>query len=855
MASIGAPLTVSAQNLHVTSSAFVPDREFPGLLQYFREGWTLKDEMGQTQQYAQSVRPGAYLQVFVRNTGAEAIPVETVRLNGIDLAEQLAPRHGEHRGLRAAHFLLNDETVTPPELRQKLTALGAPVWWQVRPNPIPPGRFAQVTVRLRSLPTEKRLELAVPAKAGRPATARLSSARPASLAIDYVTCTQERDGLLLYLRGDGSREFSVATVQVDGTQVALAEPAGQSQYGVLPVALELPESLSYGSFHHVAVRTGDSRVAAAVFRAHDPFLSLGMWGYRNDGLTLEDMVRDCAGAYRDHLFNTHMGMAGSHTGYLESTDGLGMLQEMDLRLMAGAPSSDTARSPQLYSRFLLDEPDVSDYYGADQLPAHQRVGSYAQALVERQREWTAKDPRTLTFLNVDMTFKPENWLTYGQLPDIFALDPYYQNRLRSAYWSHPGWLAQFCHPYYIHAVSEIARSACAPHPLHVLLNSTSYREEERSFRYGTPEEKRIEFYYALAAGAKGISYWWFTPYGRHQGCGAAEPEAFAMMQELARLNAEARALAPSLAVACPATTPGQNDPFASAQPAWLWTRTLFAGTDTTIVVLINRDHASDRVGTVYQPIPKAQVTFRVPPWMQGQGAFRLAGGTCEELKLGRGEDGVTVDLRDLALTEIIVISDEPSLQVEVKRRWEGLRPQLDAVTSRTFEEYAAERNRAAEDRAAEVVRRREELFAKYAPYADRLVEASERLGTYGVETDDVWNPTNTRHAAQTWWVARDKVEPDMIKGLRWKPQAPGKYRVAISYVPNHDYRVRLVDREGQILSDKIVPRQFPRHSAVVEWPLETPDGAVLEFVQLGEDTRGEMWGRVSPYAYFLSAEE
>ena len=157
-------------------------------------------------------------------------------------------------------------------------------------------------------------------------------------------------------------------------------------------------------------------------------------------------------------------------------------------------------------------------------------------------------------------------------------------------------------------MSEIARWACEPKPLHVILNSVSFREDDRAFRYGTPEEKRIEFYYALSAGARGISYWWFTPYGECRGCGSKEPAARLMMQEMARLNAEARSLEPLLAQSCPGAISGTKlDPFTKTLPYWLMARTLFVGNHTAIIILINRDHASDRIGTIYEPIPKATI--------------------------------------------------------------------------------------------------------------------------------------------------------------------------------------------------------------------------------------------------------
>ncbi|MCD6385139.1 hypothetical protein J7M23_05110, partial [Candidatus Sumerlaeota bacterium] len=426
----------------------------------------------------------------------------------------------------------------------------------------------------------------------------------------------------------------------------------------------------------------DNLTASAVVRARDSFFALGMWGYRNYGNTPEERVRDTCSAYHNHLFNTHMGVPGPHNAdYLWSAEGLKLLQEMGLRIMARHPTKSTIRHPQLYARFLKDEPDAFEY-AIKKLPGNLRIGCYAQGLVERQREWTNSDPRTLSLLNVDLTYKITNWLTYGQLPDILAVDPYYQMRLKDVYWRHPGWLSQFCHPYYVYAVSEIARWACEPHPLHVILNAVSFRKNDRKFRYGTPEEKRIEFYYALAAGAKGISYWWFTPYGKCYGCGSSEPPAKSMMREMARLNAEARAVMPLLATACPGAISGSKiDPFASSSPPWLMVRTLFVGTHTAILILINRDHASDRIGTVYQPIPEAQLTFQKPPWLKPTAVIRFArDGKIETLKVTENDENMRIDLQNIELTEMLIITEEPTLLKEIQQRWQHLLPQLQAVT-------------------------------------------------------------------------------------------------------------------------------------------------------------------------------
>jgi len=490
------------------------------------------------------------------------------------------------------------------------------------------------------------------------------------LTIASVNCGQQRDRAFLYVRRNDCKDFELASVRLDQTvhDFAQRQRPPRSASGSLPIEVPLDRPWRHGSFHYVAVTTRDGVTAATVVRASDGFFALGMWGYRNHGNTEAERARDTCAAFRDHLFNTHMGMAGGQTGFLESAPGLHLLEQMGLRLMARAPDSENISNPQIYARFLLDEPDVHDN-AVDALPGHLRVGSFAQGLVARQHKWTQSDPHHLTLLNVNLTYKPRNWLIYGQLPDILAIDPYYQMRLKDVYWRHPGWLAQYCHPYYVYALSDVARFACEPRPLHVILNSVSIRNGERLFRYGTPEEKRIEFYYALAAGAKGISYWWFTPYGKYMGCGADDPAARVMMQEMKRLNAEARALAPLLATACPANVPGELDPFTSARPQWLMTRTLFAGTHSVLIVLVNRDHASDRIGTLYEPIQRGYVTLHVPPWLKPEAAFRVSDAGVQELPITPDDDTVTVQLANLNLAEMLVVTQRPQLVEQVRRRW------------------------------------------------------------------------------------------------------------------------------------------------------------------------------------------
>jgi len=664
--------------LKIISHSYVPDREFPHLLPYIIGGWDLKFEMGEPKKYNEIAPPGATIHVFLKNISLHPVTIHGALLNEIDLSKHIVTKHRQHRGIRAASYLLNDLETTPEQVKETLEALGAPLWYQAKPNPVPPGGFSELVIRLRFLPKHNRIKISL--KTLEPLSVPsvdIDTNETSQFFIGSVDFNNAIDKLYLYISRDDKQEFEVKTVILDNREVSLPSSLHKkSMNGFLPMELSLNPSWEYGSFHFISVKTMGGKTASTVIRARDDFFALGMWGYRNYGNTDEGRAINTCKTFREHLFNTHMGMSGKQTGFLRGEQGLKTLDQMGLRLMTGDPRNEDVRNPALYARFLLDEPDAHEY-AVKQLPGNRRIGAYAQGLVERQKRWTKNDPRTLALLNVDLTFVPENWLIYGQLPDILAVDPYYQMRLKDAYWKNPGRLAKHCHPYYVYAISEVARWASRPHPSHIILNSVSWREQNKKFRFGTPEEKRIEFYYALSAGAKGISYWWFTPYGKCHGCGSEEPEAKAMMREMALLNSEARAVLPLLSISSPALVSGEKiDPFCTTLPPWLMARTLFCGTDTALVLLVNRNHASDRLGTLFTPIPKCIISFQKPPWMKELKAFRFSGGEMTPLSYTTEEAQLEIEMKEIALTEMIILTQNPQITLDIQNRWEEISPRL-----------------------------------------------------------------------------------------------------------------------------------------------------------------------------------
>lgn len=671
-----------ADSIELLSAAIDPDRAFPSLSRYVVGGWLLRDEYGLAPLYAEEIKPGGYVQGFVLNRGAEAVRMSGVLLDGIDLARHIVPDHIDRAGISAASYRLNKAERTPPEVAARLDALGEPLWYEVRPNPVPPGGVAEVTVRLRRLPSRRALTVGVATAAGEEQKRVASLDAAPRLRIASFSFDRSISRMSLYIRREDGKDFRLKSVLLDGKPAALKPDAWlDSHNAILPVEVTLPARWDHGSFHYVAVTAEDGSIARSVVRARDDFFALGMWGYRHDGNSPEERARGVSTVFAENLFNTHMRMAGEQSGYLVSEEGIAMLDRLGMRVMSSDPNPADIRNPSLFSRFLYDEPDAHDY-GVEDLPADKRLGALGQGIVERQQKWTSTDQRSLCLLNIDNTYKVENWLTYGRLADINCLDPYYMGEIQLAYNKHPARLPQYTQPMYVWGAAEIARWTSEPRPTHVILCCTSYRSQDGPFRFPTPEENRMQFYLALGAGAKGISYWWFTPYDECYGVGADVSEAKALLRNMAELNAEARAVLPLLARSCPGAVSGTMvDPYAAVRPFWLMSRTLLCGTDTAIVMLINREVLSDRVGTVYKPIPKAPITLSLPKWLKPAAAFRVGPAGVSSIELKPEGGTYTTDLRDLEIAEMLIVTSNPSLQQEVASRWEALQPRLKAATA------------------------------------------------------------------------------------------------------------------------------------------------------------------------------
>ena len=591
----------------VVGSAYHADTAFPEFTHLWSEGWSLKDEHGDPVRYAQTNMPlGAYVHLYLHNRSADTVPITDVKFEGVSLTDAIAFGSQAAGGLHPAsiHF----SKLTPAE-RERLVAAGEPVWWKVEPSSLPPGGFGEVTVRLRRQPKTSLTLQALSDKT----TWTASVATTNSARFVAISFSPALDTIFCHLRRFHRPGAAPIKILLDGADVtARAVMAADPAVSVMPLVIHLPQPLAEGSFHCLQAIGDDGSTAHAGIRAWGDELVYGMWGYINQGKTAQERVDYFLGDLQRHNVNAVMASYGGEVSdFLSGQSGVERSRAIGIRAMRNEPGE--VLRPLYY--LLMDEPDAHDY-GVTNLVPQQRLGTLGQALVRRSQAFRRQDAIAPHLLNLDNTYKPENWYMYAQLADVCSADPYFQEQQRIVWNDRPGWAPSFLKPLYVLGAATICHSACAPKPLHIILNSVRHDMKDGPFRFATPEEKTVELFYALGAGARGFSYWWYTPYGEYYGCGAPDKEAVALWRQIGLLGAQVRTAGPVLTRSCPAVVPLKA-------PAKLWTRTLLAGTDTLVLLIVNEEIASDRLGTVVVPLLKTVVSIAPPSWLNTADAFEI----------------------------------------------------------------------------------------------------------------------------------------------------------------------------------------------------------------------------------------
>lgn len=602
---------------------------------------------------------GGSLHVYVRNTGAQPLRIDDVLLDGISLKQAIA--YSDQRKFKKVAYAagIYFSKLQKPDM-DRLIALGEPIWYKVDPDSIAPGGTGEVIVRLRRDPKSGPVKLTVVDGTDKTdVTIRPGTKPPRVESIGFPTGL---DAVCLYFRHP-ERGKAPAKVMIDGLDVtALCRIASDPSLDMSPVVVKLEAPLARGSFHCFQGIYADGSKATAGIRAFDDEMGYALWGARPGSEDELNVGREHILDMAVHSINVQMPILGSGAvaKFMTTAEGKRLMRELGIRRLLDEPEKGEDR----FAFYLADEPDTADFR-VKGTPPQSKIGCLGQGLLKHAAELRKVDPLTPNMVNVNMTFKPENWYIYGQLPDYFAADPYYQTRLAQAYWSKPSTVPIYSKCTFVHAVASVCNSACSPKPLHIMLNSVRSQKPDRVFRWGTREEKRIELFYSLAAGAKQISYWWFLPIGPNadgaNGCGADHPQAKALWNEIGLLGAEARTVGPVITTACPVS-------LTTTTSSKLWVRSLVAGTNTALILCVNDDYTNDEKGTNIKPIENAEVSVALPAWIEPKSVFEIDYMGIHDVK-HNGAHNLELDLGTVKVTRMIVVTSDMSLRERLQKRY------------------------------------------------------------------------------------------------------------------------------------------------------------------------------------------
>ena len=300
---------LAASPADVAGTAYYADVPFPQFLPLWSEGWALKDQNGEPLQYATTNMPlGAYVQLYLHNRSANAVPISDVKFEGTSLNDAIAFSDQETSGLWPAsiHF-----SKLPRADLDRLIAGGEPVWWKVVPPTLPPGGFAEVTIRLRRHPSTP---LTVQVRANE--TTWIAQVAPTNTPrFTSISFKSSLDTVYCYVEHPRGLGAIPVKILLDGEDfTARTTMAADRAVGVAPLVIRLARPLAKGSFHCFQAICDDGSSAIAGIRAWGEELVYGMWGYINQGKTPQERVDYYLNDLKGHNVNAVMESYGGEVG-------------------------------------------------------------------------------------------------------------------------------------------------------------------------------------------------------------------------------------------------------------------------------------------------------------------------------------------------------------------------------------------------------------------------------------------------------------------------------------------------------------------------------------------------------------
>ena len=556
----------------------------------------------------------ASLHLFLVNQGAESVSLMPPVVNGTDCSS--LGRDGAN--------------------------VGDVLWYRCRPNPISPGEIADLTITLAA-PTDKPVTVELAGSSG-DRLRRTIRCGPEHVRFQAVRFSADLRTVDVYVRCD---DLALRRIRMDGKDVRrLCRPwPAESFNGIAFTRMALTEPLAANSFHVFDVETQDGSSTACQVRAIPAEFLIGVYGVPS-APNLADWVA--------HGIDHHLSFGAVNA------DTLDLCAEQDVSVgskyiaeplvnrdsgnvpifdeeVARASFAAASGKPSLLYHHLVDEPDVADYY------AGRKLGATAMELASRAEFCEVTDPGRYTFVQLDNTFRPDNYRVYGESADVLATHRYsLGNYLRSE----AGESSVKRLPFLEDMVETLDRfrAATEPRPFFVVPQFFNLGPA-RSGRAPTIEEMRLQCYLMIARGASGVIHYIHSG-STGGGEGARTP---ALWDAMTGLHAELKRVGGFIA----SGTPSPPESVTCDSPNVLASGLLCG--DRMALVLINLSHRSalDR----FTVIPNRGIGIRiaVPPWMDASALEVVPAEGGAPLVVARDRVGLSFTVEEVAVARCLFV--------------------------------------------------------------------------------------------------------------------------------------------------------------------------------------------------------
>lgn len=601
---------------------------------------------------------GCNVNVFIKNTGSSSITVSDVNLAGYSL-KTILRQSSTLRDTNSIFYYWQD----PP---QHIFDVGEPVWYKADPNPIPAGGVGRVVIRLRKVPIIVPVNIGITTSGGNVAAAvPVNDSDPVLANVGF---SSDRKKVYLTWRRTGGA--APVAIKMDGNDVTpLATTVGDPDNDFAATVLSFNNAIPEMSYHVYQGIYADGKTATGGLRTWLNRFLYGTWAAQStndyDYAAARAWIDTCHDRGVNSLVVTNGSSGLAH--YMSLPEGRAYMESKDYGYVK---DNSWGSNPRMW--FIHDEPDIEEgniNCGTGMVipcGGGHTTGISAMKYLAVGETLRNVNPMVPTTINLDGNFKPHGWYTYGQVPDVMMLDSYYEQEMAGNHWYKPARDPLYVKPTSIYAAAIATTTAAEPNPMHMILYSCEYKDTslDSIWPFAAPGSKRIQAYYALAGGAKGMSYWWFKKGWPFNGLDTGTTAAKALWKEIGLVGVEIKTLAPQLVTSHPINlplTPGPN----------VWARALMCGTDTLILFVVNDNFYNDTNGVFHNtPTPNATVTAALPSWMQSPSAFEVSAAGITDASVTPSGNQWQINLGTLNLTRLIVLTKNPQLKAAVQQRYD-----------------------------------------------------------------------------------------------------------------------------------------------------------------------------------------